>query len=99
MGKVFAALDERLERTVALKLLIDDGATESRERFWREAKLAAQLNHPNVCQVYDVGEEESQPYLAMELLDGEPLATRIARGPIEVNEALAIITDVLNGLD
>jgi serine/threonine protein kinase/tetratricopeptide (TPR) repeat protein len=98
MGKVFAALDERLERTVALKLLIDDGATESRERFWREAKLAAQLNHPNICQVYDVGEEESQPYLAMELLDGEPLATRIARGPIEVGEALAIITDVLNGL-
>lgn len=99
MGVVYAARDDRLDRTVALKLLIGTDQEGAKERFWREAKLAAQLSHPNICQIYDVGEHEGQPYLAMELLTGQPLSSRIDQGSLPAAEALGIILATLDGLE
>ena len=81
MGTVFEAEDEVLGRRVAIKRLkaVDESA---RARFWREARAVARLSHPNVCQLYEVGEDESGPFLAMELLRGEPLSARLKRKPM-----------------
>jgi serine/threonine protein kinase/Tfp pilus assembly protein PilF len=99
MGVVFAADDERLGRQVAIKMIragvADDAA---RERLWREARSAAAVNHPNVCQLYEVGESNGELYLAMELLEGESLADRIQRGPLAVAEAGHIAIAVLDAL-
>jgi serine/threonine protein kinase len=75
MGVVYAARDERLGRNVAIKM-IHEAAPDprARERLWREARSAAQLSHPNICQVYEVGELRGEPYIVMELLEGESLA-------------------------
>jgi serine/threonine protein kinase/tetratricopeptide (TPR) repeat protein len=100
MGVVYAAHDERLQRRVAIKMIRDDsGLREARDRFWREARSAAKLNHPNVCQIYDVGEEGSDLWIAMELLEGEPLASRMARDRISLNEAGPIVLGILAALD
>jgi serine/threonine protein kinase/tetratricopeptide (TPR) repeat protein len=100
MGVVYAAQDERLQRRVAIKMIRDDsGLREARDRFWREARSAAKLNHPNVCQIYDVGEEGSDLWIAMELLEGEPLASRMARDPISLSEAGPIVLGILAALD
>jgi eukaryotic-like serine/threonine-protein kinase len=81
MGVVYAAEDTELGRRVALKLIHEaKGDAVARERMRREARAAAGVNHPGVCQVYEVGEEAGELYLAMELLEGEALADRIARG-------------------
>jgi TolB-like protein/predicted Ser/Thr protein kinase len=97
MGLVYAARDERLGREVALKtVLAHDAAT--RERIWREARAAASLSHPNVCQVYDLVEEDGRLFLAMELLDGEPLETRMARGVVPLEETLRIAEGILAAL-
>ena len=76
MGTVFEAVDEVLGRRVAIKRLkaVDESG---RRRFWREARAVARLSHPNVCQLYEVGEDVSGPFLAMELLSGEPLSQRL----------------------
>ena len=86
MGTVFAAEDESLGRRIAVKTIstVDDS---SRERFRREARAAAAVNHPNVCQVYEIGEDSGQLFIAMELLEGESLAQRLKRGPMSVEEA------------
>ncbi|HEY7727468.1 MAG TPA: protein kinase, partial [Candidatus Eisenbacteria bacterium] len=85
MGVVYAARDERLGRSVALKLIRNGGGVpDSRERFWREARAAASVSHPNVCPIFDVGEEQGELFLAMELLEGEPLSARLARGSLPV---------------
>lgn len=100
MGVVYAARDERLGRTVAIKMLGD--ATRdaiARQRLWREARAAASLSHPNVCQIYDVGEDQGELFIAMELLTGESLAERIAAGPLPVNEAVRITLSILSALD
>ncbi|MEZ5964472.1 MAG: bifunctional serine/threonine-protein kinase/formylglycine-generating enzyme family protein [Planctomycetota bacterium] len=83
MGVVFLAEDVRLRRKAALKLIRPErlGSPAALERFWREAKLAARLEHPNICPVYEVGEEGGMPFMAMRFLDGETLAARIAREP------------------
>jgi serine/threonine protein kinase/tetratricopeptide (TPR) repeat protein len=100
MGVVYAAQDERLQRRVAIKMIRDDsGLREARDRFWREARSAARLNHPNVCQIYDVGEEGSDLWIAMELLEGEPLSSRMARSSLSLNEAGPIVLSVLAALD
>src|SRR2546425_2948739 len=87
MGVVYAARDERLERTVALKtmtsLATDDTA---RKRFWREARAAASVNHPNVCHIYEIGEQGGELFIAMELLEGEALSERLRRGAPSVSE-------------
>src|SRR5262245_6509278 len=91
MGVVYAARDERLERTVALKTMSslsnDDTA---RKRFWREARAAASVNHPNICQIYEIGEDGGELFIAMELLEGEALADRMRQGPLSVSETVRI---------
>jgi serine/threonine-protein kinase len=81
MGVVYRAWDTVLERVVALKMMIGEGDPDpsARERFFREARSAAQLTHKNIVTVYDLGEHQGQPYLAMEFLDGEDLQRRLAR--------------------
>ena len=100
MGIVFAALDERLGRSLAIKVIggnaADDSATR---RFWREARAAAAVNHPNICQVYEVGDHEGQMFIAMELLEGESLGTRLERGALPVIEAVPAVLGVLSALD
>ncbi len=99
MGVVFAARDERLDRSVAIKMIHETSEERARERLWREARAAASVNHPNVCQIYEVGEEDGELYLAMELLEGEPLAARVARGPLPLAEATQIALGVLAALE
>lgn len=99
MGIVYAARDERLERSVALKMLSSLASDDTaRKRFWREARLAASISHPNVCQLYEIGEDEGELFIAMELLEGESLAERLRRGPLSVAEAVPIGLDVLAAL-
>jgi serine/threonine protein kinase/tetratricopeptide (TPR) repeat protein len=100
MGAVYRARDTRLHRDVAIKVLPDAFQTEAaRERFQREARAASALNHPNICAVYDVGEAAGHPFLVMELLEGETLRERIARGPLDVATALALADQVADALD
>ena len=99
MGVVFEADDERLKRTVALKMMLSLGHDETaRRRFWREARAAASVNHPHVCQIYEVGEEGGTLFIAMELLEGEPLSEILKRGALSVEQALPIAVDMLAAL-
>jgi serine/threonine protein kinase len=99
MGVVYAARDERLERTVAVKTMGSLGGDETaRKRFWREAKAAASINHPNVCQLYEIGEDGGELFIAMELLEGETLTERLRRGALSVAEALPIGLGILDAL-
>ena len=89
MGVVYAAHDDRLDRPVAIKRIragLGDG--QERQRLWREARAAASVNHPNVCQLYEIDEDGEGLFLAMELLEGEPLSARLARGPLAPGEAV-----------
>src|SRR5262245_46674187 len=89
MGVGYAAHDDRLDRPVAIKVIRADRHTdpEAVERFRREAKAAARVSHPNICLLYEYDEENGQPFLVMELLEGEPLAARLQRGAIPPAEA------------
>jgi serine/threonine protein kinase len=96
---VYAAEDPRLGRSVALKTVRNELASpEARERLRREARAAASISHPNICQLYEIGEHEGELFIAMELLDGESLADRIARGPLPVRDAVRITLDMLAAL-
>src|SRR5262245_1426095 len=99
MGVVYAAHDHRLDRPVAIKR-IRPGQTDGqeRERFWREARAAARVNHPNVCQLYEIDEDAEGLFLAMELLEGEALSDRLARGPLPATEAVQVALSVLSAL-
>jgi serine/threonine protein kinase len=97
MGVVFAAEDESLGRRVAVKTITEPDES-ARRRFRREARAAAGVNHPNVCQVYEIGEESGQLYIAMELLQGESLTDRLTRGPVPVAEAVALGREMLAAL-
>jgi eukaryotic-like serine/threonine-protein kinase len=101
MGEVYKAQDARLGRSVALKLLSDDlnRGGLAVERFLREARLAAALNHPNICTIYDIGEDAGKHYIAMELLDGQTLRERLGTGSIDVATLLEIATGVADALD
>lgn len=89
MGVVYAARDDRLERTIALKTLTArTGDDPSGRRLLREARAAASVNHPNVCQIYEIGEDEGRMFIAMELLEGEALGEQLQRGPLSVSEAV-----------
>jgi serine/threonine protein kinase len=93
MGAVFLAFDENLQRQVALKIpLFHDGDSGAwKERFLREARAVANLRHPNLCPVFDVGEEQGILYLTMAYIDGVPLTELIARGPRSLEEALHFV--------
>lgn len=99
MGVVFAAEDERLRRAVAIKTLRECNDDATRERFFREARAAASVSHPNVCQLFDIGDIDGKPYLVMELLDGESLAEKIVRGPLPLADALNVALSILTALD
>ena len=99
MGVVYHAQDTRLNRPVALKLIRDASTDENlRKRFLREAQSAACVNHPGICRLYDIGEAEGRPFLVMELLEGESLAGRLARGPMQLAEAVQIALEILSAL-
>jgi serine/threonine-protein kinase len=99
MGVVYAARDERLKRTVALKMMSSLAHDERpRTRFWREARVAASVNHPNVCQIYEIGEDDGALFIAMELLEGEALSERLRNGPLAVADALPIELGILAAL-
>ena len=91
MGEVHLAKDTRLDRKVAIKLLLAGKADRgvSPERFQSEAKAVSSLNHPNICALYDVGEQDGRDYLVMELLEGETIAQRLTRGPMPTDQILA----------
>jgi serine/threonine protein kinase/tetratricopeptide (TPR) repeat protein len=99
MGVVYAARDERLQRSVAVKTMLSPAADETaRKRFWREARAAASVNHPNICQIHEIGEDAGTLFIAMELLEGESLADRLRQGPLSVAEALSIALGMLAAL-
>jgi eukaryotic-like serine/threonine-protein kinase len=100
MGVVYEAYDERLQRPVAIKMLRQAGLDEqASKRLWREARVAASVNHPNVCQIYEIGEESGELFIAMELLQGESLATVLDRGPLPAADATQMMLGVLVALE
>ncbi|MBK7143552.1 MAG: protein kinase [bacterium] len=101
MGEVYLAKDTRLDRTVAIKVLPPHVASnpDLRLRFEREAKAISSLNHPNICSLFDVGNQDGLDYLVMEHLQGETLAARLERGPLPTAEALTYATQIADALD
>jgi eukaryotic-like serine/threonine-protein kinase len=100
MGEVYQAYDERLDRWVAVKLIRSEAVENetARERFRREARAAASLSHPSIVQIHDIVESDESDAIIMELVEGEPLSRRIARGPLPVGEAVRIGREIAEGL-
>src|SRR5208283_3310000 len=101
MGEVYCARDTRLDRTVAIKILPAhlSSNSEARQRFEREARAISSLNHPNICTLYDVGHQDGIDYLVMEFLEGETLASRLARGPLPPDQVLKYGIEICDGLE
>jgi serine/threonine protein kinase len=100
MGVVYSAFDDRLGRPVAIKMIkaavAEPGA---RDRLHREARSAASVNHPAICQLYEIGEDNGELFLAMELLQGESLAARITRGSLAIPEIVSVAIGMLSGIE
>ena len=101
MGEVYRARDTRLERTVAVKVLPSHLAAnaEVRQRFEREAKTISSLSHPNICALYDVGNQDGVEFLVMEYLEGETLSDRLAKGPLALDSVLRYGLEIADALD
>jgi serine/threonine protein kinase/tetratricopeptide (TPR) repeat protein len=99
MGVVYSARDDRLHREVAIKTISTERQSEeAKQRFWREARAAASVNHPHVCQLHEIGEDRGQLFLVMELLEGETLDSRTRRGPFTVTDTISIGLQILGAL-
>ncbi len=101
MGEVYKARDTRLDRTVAIKVLPERSvpSADARQRFEREAKTISQLSHPHICALYDVGREGETEYLVMELLEGETVGERLARGALPLEQTLRYGVEIADALD
>jgi eukaryotic-like serine/threonine-protein kinase len=101
MGEVYRARDTRLDRTVAIKILPAHLSSnpEAKQRFEREARAISSLNHPNICTLYDVGHQDGTDYLVMEFLEGETLASRLAKGPLPAEQVLKCGVEICEGLE
>jgi eukaryotic-like serine/threonine-protein kinase len=99
MGIVYEAVDERLQRPVAITAILPTSDPQMRDRLLREARTAAAVSHPHICQLFEIGEHEGEPFLAMELLDGRSLADRLDEGPLPPAEALTTAIAILSALD
>src|SRR5499427_10856502 len=101
MGEVYKARDTRLDRTVAIKVLPEHLADtpDLKSRFEREARAVSSLNHPHICTLYDIGSQDGIDYLVMEHIEGETLASRLARGPLPTPEVLRYAAEIADALD
>ncbi len=101
MGEVYRARDTRLERVVAVKILPDhlSDRAELRERFEREARTVASLNHPHICTLHDIGHQDGTDFLVMEYLEGETLAERLKKGPLPLDQVLHYAIEIADALD
>src|SRR6202030_900860 len=101
MGEVYRARDTRLDRIVAIKVLPTHLAdrSELRERFEREARTIASLNHPHICTLFDIGQQDGIDYLVMEYLEGETLAQRLQKGPLPLDQVLRYAIEIADALD
>ena len=101
MGEVYRARDPRLDRTVAIKILPEhlSHSAEAKQRFDREARAISSLSHPNICHLYDVGQQDATSFLVMEYLEGETLSDRLRKGPLPLEQVLKIGVELCEGLE
>ena len=101
MGEVYRARDTRLDRTVAIKVLPEHLSSQAdlRDRFEREARAISAINHPNICVLHDIGQQDGLDYLVMEYLEGETLAKRLEKGALPLEQVFKYSIEIADALD